>query len=375
MFPHIDYLEWLQGRPGVAMYDLGSTGLRGVTETQERPTTVPPLLEGRSDPPIGATLEMQIAGQYGVDPECVLVTAGASHANFLATAAALDADPAGEHEDERLRALVEKPGYEPHRRTPAAFGAAVDRFLRADDFRLLPERIEKALTPDTRLVTVTNRHNPSGRLAERETLADVAAHAGDYDARLLVDEVYAPFVTDGQRREDGALGGPTAAGIENTVVTGSLTKFLGLGDLRIGWLVADADFVKRAREVSHHVPGVADVSRAYAMRAFHHIDDLLADQRALLAENSALLAEFVTERDDIEGFVADGSTFAFLEPTDVDTDNLVERAWENGLLLVPGRFFDDDARLRVSLGRAPTDMDAALRTLAGLLDAPDSSKS
>jgi len=375
MFPHIEYLEWLQGRPDVAMYDLGSSDLRGVTETQERPATVPPALEGRSDPPVGATLELQIAGEYGVDPECVLVTAGASHANFLATATALDADPTSERAEERQRALVEKPGYEPHRRTPAAFDAAVDRFLREDDYRLVPERVEKALMPDTSLVTLTNRHNPSGRLADRETLADVAAHASAYDARLLVDEVYAPFVTDGQVRSDGALGGPTAAGLDDTVVTGSLTKFLGLGDLRIGWLVADADFVERAREVAHHVPGVADVSRAYGMRAFHHVDDLLAEQRALLAENSALLSEFVAARDDVEGFVADGSTFAFLELTGVDTDELVERAWEDGLLLAPGRFFEDDARVRLSLGRAPTDMDAALRALASLLDAPDSSKS
>ncbi|QLC34544.1 pyridoxal phosphate-dependent aminotransferase [Halarchaeum sp. CBA1220] len=371
MFPHIEYLEWMQGRPDVAMYDLGSTDLRGVAE--ERPSTIPPALEGRDDPPVGATLEMQIASEYGVDPEQVLVTAGASHANFLATATALDADPESERDDdEHLRALVEKPGYEPHRRTPAAFDAAVDRFIREDDYRLEPERVEKALTSETALVTVTNRHNPTGRLAERETLEAVAERAREYGARLLVDEVYAPFVTD-EQATGGALGGPTAAGIEGVAVTGSLTKFLGLGDLRVGWLVADADFVDRAREVSHHVPAVSDVSRAYGMRAFHHLDDIVADQRAMLEENTALLAEFVEERDDLTGFVAPGSTYAFLHPTERDAESLQEDAWENGLLLAPGRFFDDESAIRVSLGRAPPDMAVALRALGELLDAPDSS--
>lgn len=375
MFPHIDYLEWIQGRPDVAMYDLGSTALRGVTA--ERPQAVPPALEGRDDPPVGATLEMQVAGEYGVEPEQVLITAGASHANFLAAATALAADPDGEREgDRRPRALVEKPGYEPHRRTPAAFDAAVDRFLREDEYRLVPERVEKALTPQTRLVTVTNRHNPSGRLAERDTLTEIAGLAGDVGARLLVDEVYAPFVTEGNAR-DGALGGPTVAGVENTVVTGSLTKFLGLGDVRVGWLVADAEFVERARAVSHHVPAVADVSRAYGMRAFHHRDDLVADSRAMLDANTDLLAEFVDERDDVDGFVAPGSTFAFLDVGEIPANELVERAWENGLLLVPGRFFDDEERVRISLGRAPNDMAVALRALGAVLDAPapDSSNS
>lgn len=369
MFEHIEFLEWMQGRPEVAMYDLGSSDLRGSADA-DRPTTSPPALEGRDDPPVGATLEMQVAAEYGVDPQQVLVTAGASHANFLAAGVALDADPGSDREDgERRRALVEKPGYEPHRRTPAGFDAAVDRFLREDGYRLDPERVEKAMTPATDLVTVSNRHNPSGRLSDRETLEAVAGVARDGDARLLVDEVYAPFVADADDAGDGALGGPTVAGVEGTVVTGSLTKFHGLGDLRIGWLIADEAFVERAREFGHHVPAVSGVARAYAMRALHHGDAVAADQRALLSENAELLADYVADRDDVTGFVADDCTYAFLDFDGVDGDALAETAWENGLLVVPGRFFEAPERVRVSLGRAPNDMSAALRVLDAVIDA------
>lgn len=376
MFPRLEYLEWISGRPEVAMYDLGSSDLRG--DRGHEPEIVPEPLEGLDDPPVGASLEMQLAGEYGVEPEQVLLTSGASNANFVAAAAALDAelDDGGqvvEDEDDsedtpQPRVLVEKPAYEPLVKTPRALGGNVDRFLRDDRYRLDAERARKAMVDDTRLVTVTNRHNPSGALADPDTLTDIAGVAADHDARLLVDEVYAPFLPNASDDGASAFGGPTAAGTENTVVTGSLTKFFGLGDVRVGWLIADEEFVSRARSVVYHVPGFADTSRALGMRALHNADRLAGRARELIAENSALLASFVDARDDVDGFVPEGSTFAFLDPEHVDGDELAAAAWDEGILLAPGRFFDDPERVRVSLGGTPETSEAALDALGVVLD-------
>ncbi|WP_227260024.1 pyridoxal phosphate-dependent aminotransferase [Salarchaeum japonicum] len=363
MFPDIEYLEWIIGRPEVAMYDLGTSDLRG--DRDRGGEIVPAPLEDLDDPPTGASLEMQIAGEYGVEPEQVLVTGGATQANFLAAAAALDTDTEGDADAAGARVLVEKPGYEPLVASPAALGAHVDRFLRDDDYALAPDRVENALAPETALVTVTNRHNPSGRLTDRETLAETAAVAREGGARLLVDEVYAPYLPEAG---DGPFGGPSAVDFEDAVVTGSLTKFFGLGDLRIGWVVADEAFVERARSISHHFHAVSGPSRTLAMRAFHNRERLAERSRTLLGENAELLAEFVSSRDDLAGSVAPGSTFAFLDPANADGNALAERAWENGLLVVPGRFFGDSERVRVSLGLAPNEMAAALDTFGDVLD-------
>ncbi|MGB9965963.1 pyridoxal phosphate-dependent aminotransferase [Halobacterium hubeiense] len=362
MFPRLDYLEWISGRPEVALYDLASSDLRG--DRDHEPEVVPTPLEGLDDPPRGATLETQIAGEYGVEPEQVLVTAGATMANVVAAATALGLDPDADA-PAKQRVLVEDPSYEPLVETPAALGAEVDRFARGDDYRLAVERAEQAIADHTGLVTVTNRHNPSGVLSPRETLADLADVVSDADARLLVDEVYAPYVTEPR---DGPFGGPTAVGLEDAVVTSSLTKFFGLDDLRVGWLVADREFVERARSVSMHFLGVADTSRALGRRAFHNADHLAERSRTLLAENTELFESFLAERDDLTGFLAEGSTFAFLEPDNVDADDLAAAAWDEGVLVVPGRFFGDPDRIRVSLGRNPSEVAPALDALGGVLD-------
>lgn len=358
MFPSISYLDWWEGRPEAALYDLGSSDLRGDRGFQ--PSVMPEAVADLPDPPAGVTLKTLLATEYGVEPECVLVTSGASHANFLAMATALD----GESGD---RVLVEKPGYEPLRRTPEAFGATVDRVLRVDDGGLDPERVEAALTDQTALVVVTNRHNPSGRLTDRETLAAVADVAQSVGARVLVDEVYAPYVT-AEATTDGSFGGVSGAGLDGVVVTGSLTKFHGLGDVRIGWLVADAEFVDAARRVERHVPTVAGTSVAMGARVVYGAETLAARSRPMVEANSELLAAFVDARPDLSGQVPDGSTFAFLEHDVADGDSIAEAAWEDGILVVPGRFFDEPSRVRVSLGRTPRDGEVALERLGTTLD-------
>ncbi|MFW6003991.1 MAG: pyridoxal phosphate-dependent aminotransferase, partial [Halanaeroarchaeum sp.] len=282
---------------------------------------------------------------------------GATHANFLAYASALDADRG-------TSVFVEDPAYQPLVETPRGLGAEVQRFERGADGTLDPTAIEAAVTDETALVTISNRHNPSGALSETDDLRQAADAAASRGAPLLVDEVYAPYVVD---ERDGPFGGPSAVSATNAVVTGSLTKFFGLGGLRIGWIVGPRDFVDRARTVAYHLPDVAGPSRALAGRALYSIDMLIDERRERVDTNHRSLAEFVARRSDLGGSVHDGATFAFLEPREAPAGEVFKAAWEEGVLVVPGEFYGVPERLRVSAGRAPPDVDVSLGRFAQVL--------
>jgi aspartate/methionine/tyrosine aminotransferase len=364
VFPPIAYLEWIEGRPAAATYDFGSSDLK-----RDCSGVVPPRLRGLTDPPDEVELETQIADTYGpaVEPENVLVTAGATQANALAAATALGPD--GPRGGDAREVVVESPGYEPLHSTPRGLGAGVGTVARDPaDHRLDPEVVAQAVTDETALVTVTNRHNPSGRLTDRETLAMVAGHAARHDAVLLVDEVYAPFDGQGSTGPGTAFGGPTAAGLERTVITGSLTKFLGYGPLRVGWLVGPAAFVDRARSAFWHLPSVAHPSRHLARRIFANLDRVVEHSHERVRENHALLAEFAADRDDLTGDVPDGSTMALLAHERATGDEVTEAALDAGVLVVPGRFFGSPEGFRITLGKRGDEMARGLDVLGEVLD-------
>jgi aspartate/methionine/tyrosine aminotransferase len=407
--PRIEYIEWIMGRPEAVQHDLGSSDLRGNAPMDFG--LVPGHLADLPDPPEGTTLDEQVADIDDVAPENVLIVPGGTLADALVAATVVHL--AGDDDDSLdgsdpspgPKVLVEKPGYEPLYATPRAFGARVDRFRRPPetDFALDPDRVVGATTDETALVTVTNRHNPSGALTDRETLSSVADAVADADARLLVDEVYAPFVRratageDEDKDEDGIqsegegagkngavddgvdsavdetgsvrpFGGVTAAGLDRTVTTGSLTKFYGLGGLRVGWVVADREFVAAAARVANHFPAVATPSETLARRVFANADRLGERSRDLVERNWRALAEFVDDRDDLLGPVFDGSTYAFLAHETADGDAVTAAAADRDLLVVPGRFFERPERFRVSLGRDPERNAMALEILETTLD-------
>lgn len=370
MFPRIEYVNWVLPRIERAGHDLASSDLHpeGPADSEQ---VVPSRLAGRETPE--RTVRSLVAEEYGVARDRVLVTAGTSSANLLAAATALDLHVADDAETrpetpESGSVLVEKPGYEPHVATPRGLGANVDRFLRRAEARydLEPDRIEAAMRSDTSLLTVSNRHNPSGRRVDRARLAECAAVARENGARLLVDEVYAPY---GRRTLDGdgyAFGGPTAAGIEGAVTTGSLTKFLGFGSLRIGWLVADETFVERAREVSVHLSDVARPSRLLGRRALAAAPKIGDDARERCIRNAELLSKFVNDHDHLTATTFEGCPFAFVESTreGVDGDTLAEAAEAADVLVAPGRFFGAPSGVRVALGRPTGDAKVGLAAFA-----------
>ena len=364
VFPRIDYVDWVLPRIEATRHDLGSSDLHP-EEPADRTSVVPPRLADRETPT--RTVRSFVAEEYGVPTEQVLVTAGTSSANLLAAAAALG--PAAELTDggegeSPTSVLVEKPGYEPHVASPRGLGANVDRFRRPaeDDYALDPGRIEAALRPTTQLVTVSNRHNPSGRRVDRETLAECAAVARENDARLLVDEVYAPYDRRAVQRDGHAFGAPTAAGLEGAVATGSLTKFFGFGSLRIGWLVAGEPFVGRACEAAVHLSDVARPSRLLARRALAAGPELGDTARERCTRNADLLASFLADHETLTGTVFEGCPYAFVEHAaeEVDGDDIAETAEDAGVLVVPGRFFGAPSDVRVALGRPTHQVEAAL---------------
>ena len=343
-----DYMHWAKNQPTVR-FNLGSSEVapfrldRFATRIEELE------IDGASRhryPP----LRRAIAAKEGVEPERVVMADGTSMANMLALAALLA--PGDE-------VLVEAPTYEPMLAAARFLGAEVTRFARRakEGFQLDPEAVERAVTAKTRLILLTNLHNPSGAYADETALERVGA----IGPHVLVDEVYRDAVPGAQ---PAALLGP------RFVVTNSLTKVYGLSGLRCGWILAEPDLAERMWRLNE-LFGVAQAhaDERLSCIALDHLGEIAAGTHALLDRNRAIVRDFIAGRPELDWAPVDQGITLFprLVRGDVDALHalLVERYDTS---IVPGRWFERPEHFRMGLGAPTATFEAGLDRLAAALD-------
>jgi aspartate/methionine/tyrosine aminotransferase len=299
-------------------------------------------------------LREAIAGHAGVTPDRVVMADGTSMANMLALSALIA--PGDE-------VVAEHPVYEPMVATAAHLGATIRSFeRRAPDFAIDPAAVEQAATERTRVILITNLHNPTGNLADEATLREIGAIAERVGAYVVVDEVYLDAAMPPQR--SSALLG------DRFVVTSSLTKCYGLSGIRCGWILAEPELAERIWRLNE-LFGVAQshATERLALVAFEHLGEIAFANTALLRRNRALANAFFESRDDLESVPMTGGITAFprLLRGDVDALNrLLRECYDTSI--VPGRFFGASDRFRMGIGNPTEIVEVGLERLGAALD-------
>ena len=352
------YMDWAKHR-APAKFDLAASNLLGCS-IDDLPGARDALsLEG-SNPDGYAPLADAIAAHYGVDAGRVTVGSGCSGANLLAVAASIESGD---------DVVMESPYYDPITGACRLVGGNVHFFQRRfeDGYQVDPDAIRRAMTARTRLIVITNPHNPSGVVLDDASVRAIAAIAAEHDAALLVDEVYLDIVNildEGPRHTSAALLAP------NAISTSSLTKSYGLNALRCGWAIGSKDATERMRRVRDVVDGIGPVPiERLSTLAFGQIDRLADRARGLVVANLGVFRVWVAGIPELVLPAPTRATVAFPRVAGVsDTRGLAEALHrEQDVAIVPGHFFGEPASIRISLAGNPDVLREGLARLTRFL--------
>lgn len=326
------YLTWAKAHHGVEL-NLASSGVKPPPLEALGPTDEDWALDEDHEDGWFPLLE-RVAHRYRVSADQVALAQGCSMANHLVCARFLEP---GDH------ALVEHPVYEPLHLLPAFFHAEVSFFDRGEA-DLDVEALAESLTPRTRLVIVSNLHNPTGQLATRERLEELAALAEKKDFHVMVDEVYLEWLLD--------EGETTALAISpRFVTTRSLTKAYGLDAVRAGWILAEPTIAEDIRRLMDlYSVKMAHASERLAARAIDHAEALLAPAKERLGSNRALVRRFVESHERLRWNEPPAGSVGFVLTEGLDIDALVSACEARGTLIAPGRFFGVPGAFRIGFG-------------------------
>jgi aspartate/methionine/tyrosine aminotransferase len=312
-------------------------------------------------------LRCALAAEYAVKPDAVMLTVGAASALFIVATALLERGD---------RMLVLRPNYATNIETPRALGASVDfvELTFDDGFRIDVDRIAAMIRPDTKLVSITTPHNPTGVMIEENALRRLIEITASHGCTLLVDETYRDMAYAGTAY---APQPPLAASIAAHVISvSSLSKTYGLPGLRIGWLVC-RDALRMhtllAAKEQIFICGSA-LDEEVAWQFFRRRDVFLPGIRATIARHRDLTLHWLAQESRMQVIAPAGGVVCFPRirtdaGIDVDTFYRVLND-KYGTFVGPGHWFEQDrAQMRVGFGWPPTaELERGLANIGHALD-------
>jgi aspartate/methionine/tyrosine aminotransferase len=349
------YMHWAKTRAKVK-YDLALSGILNLPFAELGATIDDVDING--DNSYGyAPLVNALAAHANVSAEnIVTISGGTSMANHLAMAAAI------EHGDE---VLIEQPTYEPLLALADYFGVNVKRFARRpeNNFAVDIPDLKTQISSRTRLIVLTNLHNPSSALIDEETLRQIGEIATEAGARVLVDEVYLEALFENAPPSSVHLG-------PQFIATTSLTKGYGLSGLRCGWILAEPELAQRMRML-HDVfgslaPHPAETLSAVAMI---NLPKFINRAKNILETNRTVLNDFYDSREDLKIARSSFGTTSFPQLMKGNVDelyNLLVEKYEAAI--VPGKFFESPQHFRIGMCAEPAAFAGGVERLTKALD-------
>ncbi len=296
-----------------------------------------------------------LAAKSKVGVDSVVTATGTSLANHLAMAAIIN--PGDE-------VLIEQPTYEPLLAVAHYLGASVKRFERRFEtgFRLIPEEIEKAISTRTRLIVITNLHNPTGVLTGTETLKQIGELARRVKLRVLVDEVYLDTVFEHAPQTSFHLG-------PQFVATTSLTKAYGLSGLRCGWIIAEPELARKIWRLNDLFGSVAaHPAERLSVVALQQLAKLRSSAQTLLEKNRTLVNQFLDSHAELETVRSEFGSIVCPRLRQGTADRLCDLLRERyETSVVPGRFFELPAHFRLGIGMDTQILEEGLSRMDGAL--------
>jgi N-succinyldiaminopimelate aminotransferase len=199
---------------------------------------------------------------YGLEPEDVQVTMGATEAITAAILGLVEPDQ---------EVLAFDPTYDSYGAAAKMTGARlVPVPLHPPEWRFDPDELRAAITPKTRAILLNSPHNPTGRVLAREELQTIAGVVAEHDLIAITDEVYEHLVFDGLEHIPLA----TVPGMaERTLTISSLGKTFSVTGWKVGWATGPAELVAAVRTAKQFLTFAGATPFQYAGAAALRLSD------------------------------------------------------------------------------------------------------
>jgi len=285
---------------------------------------------------IPALREIISAENGNLKPENVLVTAGASAALFIVATTLLKK---GDH------MVVVRPNYATNIETPKAIGCEISYLDLSFEkrFRININELESLIRPETRFISLTYPHNPTGVTIDEQEINQLVELIESKGCLLLFDETY-------REMSFGKIL-PVAASLSPRVISvSSLSKTYGIPGIRLGWLVCQDEELNHLFLCAKEQIGICGsvIDEAIGFEALSQKDIWLVENNKHIRATFNIVKEWITNEELLEWIEPRGGCICFprIKPeVEVDIDSFYKILNNKyGTYVGPGHWFEQSSR-------------------------------
>lgn len=279
-----------------------------------------------------------------ISADDVLVTSGAATALFVVATTLLN--PAD-------HLVVIRPNYGTNLETPRAINCAISiidlKF--EEEFELDVNKISEAIQPNTKLISITNPHNPTGKVFEEKIIQQLVKIAEEKNCRLLVDETYRDLNFQTVLK-------PYVAELSSNIISvSSVSKSFGAPGIRIGWLICrDKKLMNEflaAKEQICLCNSVIDEEIAFHL--LHNKKTILQKNHEHIRNNFAYFKQWFAQQQYLEWVEPTAGVVCFARlkaEYKIDTEKFYEKLYsEYSTIVGPGHWFEQNKiYMRIGFG-------------------------
>ncbi len=277
-------------------------------------------------------------------PNQIIVNNGAKHSLFNLFSATIDKG------DE---VIIPSPYWVTYPELVKYCGGTVVKIETHDtsSFKITPEQLKNALTPNTKMLILTTPSNPTGSVYTKEELTALGKVLEGTKVIVASDEMYEKLIYDGEFTSSASVSEDM---FKRTVTINGLSKSVAMTGWRFGYMAAyDAELIKATKKLqSQSTSNINSITQKAAIVGLSGQAD--ADIEMMRKEFMARRDEAVKLFNEIDGLSVlkpDGAFYLFVNIQKVSNDSLTfakELLAKKEVAVVPGVGFGSEGYFRFS---------------------------
>src|SRR5689334_9273479 len=279
--------------------------------------------------PLRERLRAELTSEMGRDVGEVLITSGVSGGLFLAILATIN--PGDE-------AVFLDPYFVMYKHLLTLAGGKAVMVDSYPDFRFHADRVEKAITPRSKLLILNSPSNPTGVVMSDAEVKAAVEIARNHDLLLISDEIYEPFLYGKDAQGDvGGLPSPMKT-YDKTVLLRGFSKSHAMTGWRLGYAAGPEPIISQMTKLQQYTYVCAPSAMQYA--ALKAMD--VPMHHAVAAYRRKRDIAYQTLRKKFDVVEPTGAFYIFPKaPAGITATDFVAKAIENNVLIIPGNVFSE----------------------------------